>query len=95
MELDEEKSKVLLSSDSIKSILTLRYDHNHTGSLPKLEWKDFIPSWNPTIDNIQDIITDYLKTTLPTSVKEISIALSGGVDSTLVLFFLRKIFFVE
>jgi len=92
VELDEERSKHLLSSDSIKSILTLRYDQNHTGLLPKLDWKDFTPSWNPTTNNIQDIITDYLKTVLPSHVKEISIALSGGVDSTLVLFFLRKIF---
>jgi len=92
VELDEERSEISLSSDSIKSILTLRYDQNHMGSLPKLGWKDFLPSWNPSANNIQDIIINYLKTRLPPSIKEISIAQSGGIDSTIVLYYLRKIF---
>jgi asparagine synthase (glutamine-hydrolysing) len=90
--LDEEKSDISLDSDSVKSILTLRYAQNHKGSLPQLGWRDFQPSWVPNTNNIQDIITKYLKARLPLSTKELSIAQSGGIDSTIVLYYLRKTF---
>lgn len=77
---------------SIRSILTLRYDSTLKPLLPKLDWKDFVesPSTNETEyveDKIMQVLQDEIGTT-----NRISISLSGGIDSTLMLALLRKSF---
>tara|TARA_Y100000590_G_scaffold464109_1_gene632734 strand:+ start:1419 stop:2621 length:1203 start_codon:yes stop_codon:yes gene_type:complete len=77
----------------ITDILTLRYDQSLTSNLPKKTWNDFSPdSSHISTEIIQNSIYDEIESKLESfSSKKISIALSGGVDSTLVLALLRKI----
>ncbi len=80
-----------ISPQSIIEILSLRYDSNHSPKLPKLSWKDFLPSENYSDEQIEKIIKEYLHSTLSNNKeKKISIALSGGIDSTLTLLYLKK-----
>lgn len=79
-------------SDTISNILTLRYDPTQHSLLQKLTWNDFTPdNQSPSIDFIERLIQDNLKKNIGKEEK-VSIALSGGVDSTLVLTILRKLF---
>ncbi len=57
-----------------------------------MTWKNFVENDTiPSIDFIEKSIENTIKNQLETkNVKNISIALSGGVDSTLILAFLRK-----
>ena len=73
-----------INPSSIVNILTLRYDPSIVPNLPKKNWEDFT-----TIDDslnyeiIENTICDSIKKKLETlDGKKISIALSGGVDST-------------
>ena len=77
---------------SIVNILTLRYDSNLKPNLPIKTWKDFTKT-NESVDinSIENSITMYIKQKLENFDGNVSIALSGGVDSTLVLSLLRKI----
>ncbi|MDE1769754.1 MAG: asparagine synthase [Thaumarchaeota archaeon] len=76
--------------DSLKSILTLRYDHTIPPSLRKLSWSDFVEknSVNET-DAIENYLIDNIRNEL-SQTKKISIALSGGIDSSLMLALIRK-----
>ena len=82
-----------LNPDTVKNILTLRYDSYQKPLLPKMTWKNFVENDTiPSIDFIEKSIENTIKNQLETkNIKNISIALSGGVDSTLILAFLRKI----
>ena len=83
----------IVNQSSIVNILTLRYDPNLKPNLPKKTWNDFEPN-NESVNlkSIENSITDYIKQKLENcNEKKVSIALSGGVDSTLVLSLLRKI----
>ena len=74
-------------------MLTLRYDPTLTNILPKLTWKNFIPKDDPpSIDFIEKSLFSYINEKIPSGTKTISLALSGGIDSTLVLALIRKIF---
>ena len=88
-----EISNLSVNPSSLVNILTLRYDPSISPNLPKKTWKDFVPtntSDNPQI--IEELICDSIKKKLENfNEKKISIALSGGVDSTLVLSLIRKI----
>ena len=77
---------------SIVDILTLRYDTSIQPNLPKKSWEDFVPiDKPPSITSIETSICDEIESNLQShNSKEASIALSGGVDSTLVLSLLRK-----
>ena len=88
-----ENNISLLNPSSIVNILTLRYDPNLKSNLPAKTWNDFVSTNNPlSIDSIEKSICDELEQKLQNSnEKKISIALSGGVDSTLVLSLIRKI----
>ena len=81
-----------INPSSIVNILTLRYDPFINPNLPKKTWKDFEPIEEPpnpiSIEN--SICNEIEKKLKPTNGQEISIALSGGVDSTLMLYLLRK-----
>ena len=81
-----------LTPNSIVNILTLRYDLSLSSQLPKKTWQDF-----QSLDTVHDI--DYIENLLQENIskklnsvnaKKLCIALSGGVDSTLVLSLIRK-----
>ncbi len=91
MELVTSKD-MFVDPDQIRNILTLRYDPSQKPLLPQLIWNDFIPKTNEfSIDIIEKYVENYiLKKLQHSDVKKISLALSGGVDSSLVLAFLKK-----
>ncbi|MGI0058123.1 MAG: asparagine synthase-related protein, partial [Nitrosarchaeum sp.] len=80
-----------IKTASIKNILTLRYDSTQKTSLPKLTWKDFIekPVTEPLI-HIEKTIRSTIKKKFDNSKQKVAVALSGGIDSTLILSLLRK-----
>ena len=88
-----ENYNPVLESSSLVNILTLRYDPLIESNLPKKTWKDFESiDESPNILFIENSICDSLEQKLKTLKGEkICIALSGGVDSTLVLSLIRKI----
>ena len=81
-----------ISSSSIVNILTLRYDQSIHPNLPKKTWKDFEPiNESPDIEFIENSVLEEIENKLKSlNSKNVSIALSGGIDSTLVLSLLRK-----
>jgi len=85
-----EISNSSINPSSIVDILTLRYDPSINPNLPKKTWKDFEPIEEPVNPlSIENSICNEIEKKL-TDEQEISIALSGGVDSTLMLSLLRK-----
>ena len=81
-----------LDPNFIKNILTIRYDHNNKNTISSASWKNF----NHNIKDINGLQTEKL---LENSIiknlaneKKISISLSGGIDSTLCLGLIRKVF---
>ncbi len=88
-----DNNNSIINPSSIVNILTLRYDPNLKPNLPVKTPNDFLPN-EPRMNTqfIEDSISDYIKGELAYyDGNEISIALSGGVDSTLVLSILRKV----
>jgi len=87
-----EISNSSINPSSIVNILTLRYDPSISPNLPKKTWKDFEPIDKPqNIISIENSICNEIEKKLkPIKEQKISIALSGGIDSTLVLALLRK-----
>lgn len=86
------RSKITLGPNSIKNILTLRYNPTKKPQIPKKTWRDFVekPVVNVS-DYVESLITLNIKKTIKNSKKtKAAIALSSGVDSTLVLSLLRK-----
>lgn len=82
-----------LSHESIKNILTLRYNLEINPLLPKLTADDFNSSINDSsIEFIKKSIKNTIKKSIPSNCNKVSIALSGGVDSTLNLALLREVF---
>ena len=73
----------------IKNILTLRYDPSIQIQRNKFSSSDFQPVINQNyLENIENIIISTIKKHVTEN--RITVALSGGVDSTLVLALLRK-----
>jgi len=86
------RSKITIKPNSIKNILTLRYNPTKKSQIPKKTWKNFIekPAVNVS-EYVESLITVNIKKTIRNSKKtNTAIALSSGVDSTLVLSLLRK-----
>ena len=82
-----------MNPNSIKSILTLRYDYTQTPILPKLSWKDLEKKDDFLPNEISDELILNLKKQIPPDYSEpISISLSGGVDSSLALCILKESF---
>jgi len=79
------------SIEKISNILTLRYYPNNQSKLKTVNWKDCLPK--KTIDNIliKNLLQKSLKKNLD-SKSNLAIALSGGVDSTLLLSLTKEIF---
>ena len=80
-----------IKTTSIKNILTLRYDSTQKTLLTKLTWKDFIekPVTEPVV-YIEKTIRNTIKKNFDNSKLKIAVALSGGIDSTLILSLLRN-----
>lgn len=76
---------------SFKNILTLRYDPSIKPNLPPKNWNEFSQS-NESInaDFIEKSILYTINKRFENFNEKISIALSGGIDSTLVLSLIRK-----
>lgn len=87
-----DKSNGILEPNTIRNILTLRYDPRQTPLLPKKNWLNFISkSVNSSTEFIEKLIEKNIRNTIGNSYNEkIAIALSGGVDSTLTLALLQK-----
>jgi len=81
-----------LTPSSIVDILTLRYDPSISPNLPKKTWKDFETiNQPPDIELIQNLISRDISEKIESfNAKKLCIALSGGVDSTLILSLIRK-----
>ena len=95
LELAADKSTTIHTNPSeICNILTLRYNPKIKPLLPIKTWDRFQPdSTVLSIGDIENSILDSLKQKIESNkIKKISIALSGGVDSTLILAMLRKRF---
>ena len=82
----------LMDPSSLVNILTLRYDPKITPLLPTKTWHDFETNNEPpNTDLIEKLISENVSEKLKSlNSKKISIALSGGVDSTLILALIRK-----
>ena len=86
-----ENSIIQLDPIAISNILTLRYDSTQKPLLSKMGPQDFLNSdITPSVDFIEKIIQTSIKNQIPNETKNVCIALSGGVDSTLVMALLRK-----
>ena len=87
-----ETSNPKLSPSSLVNILTLRYDPSISPNLSKKTWKDFEPiNESPNVELIENLIcNDISKKLQELNSKKLCIALSGGVDSTLILSLIRK-----
>ncbi len=82
-----------LDSNSIVDILTLRYNPIQKPLLQRLTSKDFEPTnLEPSVEYIEKSIGDSIQKKFQTGVKKISIALSGGVDSALMLAIFHSLF---
>jgi asparagine synthase (glutamine-hydrolysing) len=82
-----------INPSSIVDILTLRYDPSIISNLPKKTWNDFksnnIILNTKLIENL--ILKDISENLELLNPKKLCIALSGGVDSTLILSLIRKL----
>jgi len=87
-----EKDSNLINLDELCYLLTLRYYPKGSTPLPKLTWRDFVPY--PGIETcLQSMLDGALKSTIDSEKPErVGIAISGGVDSTVVLALTRKLY---
>lgn len=83
------KSNPQPSVDLIRNTLTLRYSPTVKSQIPKLNWKDFVerPD-NNSSEYVEKIIINNIKKSVRNL--KITISLSAGVDSTLMLDLLKK-----
>jgi asparagine synthase (glutamine-hydrolysing) len=90
----DKPTTIHTNSSEICNILTLRYNPKIKPLLPIKTWDRFQPdSTVLSIGDIENSILDSLKQKIESNkIKKISIALSGGIDSTLILAMLRKLF---
>ena len=87
--MEEEKFSQKNISNLIRNILTLRYDPTQKSTLPVLKPNNFISSKNYDINFIENNLKNSIQTSLE-SAKNLTISLSGGIDSTLVLGLIKK-----
>jgi len=82
-----------MNLSSVKSILTLRYDYTQIPILPKLSWNDLEKKNDFSSEEIIQQSIFNIKQQIPIDyTKPISISLSGGIDSSLALCFLKQSF---
>jgi len=92
--LDAEKFReVPVNPATIRNILTLRYDPSQKPILAKLGPNNLGQNnAAPSLDAVEALIEKALQSKIDGRTENVSIALSGGVDSTLVLASLRRSF---
>ena len=82
-----------MNINSIKSILTLRYDYTQIPTLQRLTWEDLEQKKEFSVEDITNQLTSHLYKQIPKNYSgPISISLSGGVDSSLALCLLKQNF---
>jgi len=82
-----------MNLDSIKSILTLRYDYTQTPILPRISWNNISVPKQLDLEKIEQLILNEISNNIPSSYDgKIAVPLSGGIDSTLMMCLLRKKF---
>ena len=82
-----------MNFNSAKSILTLRYDNTQNSNLLKLNWKDIEKKENFSTEQITNQLIINLKKIIPDDYsKSITVSLSGGIDSSLMLCILKQSF---
>ena len=80
-----------ITSETINEILSLRYATNQNLIFSKLTPNNFLSNNNtPSIEKIEQLLQNSIVNTIP-KFSKVSIALSGGVDSTIVLAMLDKV----
>ena len=86
------RSKISLTSNSIKYILTLRYNLTKKPQIRRTNWRDFLERSTENVSEVAEslIISNINKSIRNSAKTKTVIALSSGVDSTLVLSLLRK-----
>ena len=87
--LEEERFNQKNISNLIRNVLTLRYDPGQKTTLPVLNSNDFLPSKQYDLNFIENTLKNSIQTKLGTA-KNLTISLSGGIDSTLILGLIRK-----
>ena len=87
--LEEEKFNQKNISNLIRNILTLRYDPSQKTPLPIITFENSLPTKQCDLNFIENSLKNSIQTKLGTA-KNLSISLSGGIDSTLVLGLIRK-----
>ena len=85
-----ENNNLSLSNSSIQNILTLRYDFEQKSSLSELSWEDFKPQQPVSENQLVSLLEKSINNSIIDDSKTISLALSGGIDSTLILSLLKK-----
>ena len=81
-----------LDNETIIDILTFRYARKLNYSLPKLSPSNFkLNNFEPTVLQIENLIQENIEKSIDPS-KSICVALSGGIDSSIVLALLKKTF---
>ena len=85
-----ENNNLNLSNSSIQNILTLRYDFEQKSSLSELNWEDFKPQRPVSENQLVSLLEKSINNSIIDDSKTISLALSGGIDSTLILSLLKK-----
>ena len=82
-----------INSDSLKHILTLRYDPSFEPLLPKQKWENFQEkeSFN-YLNTVENTIQNTLKKYEKSLKRKPIVSLSSGIDSTLVLTLLRDLY---
>ena len=69
-----------MNLNSIKSILTLRYDYTQIPTLPRLKWEDLEKKEEFSLEDINNQLTSNLYKQIPKNYSgPISISLSGGI----------------
>ena len=82
-----------MNLNSIKSILTLRYDYTQIPTLPRLKWEDLEKKEEFSVEDIGNHLTSHMYKQIPENYSgPISISLSGGIDSSLALCLLKQNF---
>ena len=87
--LEEERFNQKNISNLIRNVLTLRYDPAQKTTLPILNSNDFLPSMKYDLNFIENTLKNSIQTKLGTA-KNVTLSLSGGIDSTLILCLIRK-----
>ena len=82
-----------INSDSLKHILTLRYDPSFEPLLPKQKWENFQEKESfDYLNTVENTIQNTLKKYEKSLKRKPIVSLSSGIDSTLVLTLLRDLY---